>query len=276
MRHDRTLGPITRWLFISAMALACLLVFHRSSRAEPWREVRSKHFRVFYVEGTGFAQSVLNWAEIYYAQIRFELGLDHVVQRDRTLWQWDQRCRIYLFPSRQGYLQATEAPRWSSGAANYHRRVVYSFIGAAKFLESVLPHELAHLLFREFVGFENPEVPRWLDEGVAQYAEADRREAALTVMQQGVIQGRYLSLDDLSRLAVNTAHGGVAQTFYAQAATLVHFLIHQYGAHRFIEFCSKLRDGYDLERALSFATSSSLQSLGDLEAAWRQFLLQQY
>lgn len=276
MWNHYTPRGLSRWLLVSSMALACLLLCWRGVWAEPWQEVRSKHFRVFYVEGTEFANSVLNWAEIYYAQIRYDLGLDHVVERDRTLWLWDQRCRIYLFPDRQSYLQATGAPPWSSGAVNYRQRAVYSFDGAAKFLESVLPHELAHILFREFVGFDNPEVPRWLDEGVAQYAEADRREAALAVMQRNVAADHYLSLEDLTGLAVNTAHGGVARIFYAQAATLVHFFIQHYGAHRFIAFCGHLRDGSDVERALSFATSSRLQSLGDLEVAWRAFLLHQY
>jgi hypothetical protein len=275
MRHDRASERIVRRLVISGMAIACLLIFHRGGRAEPWQEVRSKHFRVFYIADVGFARSALNWAETYYAQIRLDLGLEHVVQRDRALWLWDQRCRIYLFPSRRSYLQATGVPRWSSGAVDYRNRVVYSFVGAAKFLDAVLPHELAHILFREFVGFDNPAVPRWLDEGVAQYAESNRREAALGTMPQAIAEGRYLSLDELDRLAVNLAHGGAAQTFYAQAVTLVHFLIQRYGTRRFIAFCRNLRDGYDLERALSFATSSSLQSLAELEAAWRQFFLRQ-
>ncbi len=242
--------------------------------ADGWRQEKSQHFQVFYIQDAAFAASVVEWAEHYYTQITLDLGLNHVIKRDRQPWLWDERCRIYLFPNHDAYLKATGAPAWSGGMVNYRERVVYSFVGARALVESTLPHELAHILFREYVGFDNPEVPRWLDEGVAQYAEAGRRQESLDWMQRGVAAGVYVPLEQLSRLAVNRAHGGTARVFYAQAVSLVHFLLAQYGSRRFIDFCSNLRDGYPLERALSFATSGSLQSLAELEAAWRHFMTQ--
>jgi hypothetical protein len=241
-------------------------------QAEAWREEHSQHFRVFYVQDASFAAAVAAWAESYYTQITLELGLRHVVQRDRVPWLWEQRCRIYLYPAREAYMQATGAPGWSGGMVRSRERVIYSFLGAPAFVDKTLPHELAHIVFREFVGFDNTRVPRWLDEGVAQYAETGKREEALEVMRQGVTDGVYLSLEQLNRLPVNHAPGAVARVFYAQAVTLVHFFLYQYGNQRFLDFCSNLRDGYSFERALSFATAGSLRSLGELEDAWRQFL----
>ena len=144
------------------------------------------------------------------------------------------------------------------------------------FLEHTLPHELAHIVFREFVGFDNSRIPRWLDEGVAQYAELGRREEAWEVMRQGLAQGVYIPLDQLNSLRLGHASGGTAQVFYTQAVTLVHFFLAAYGPRRFIDFCSNLRDGYSVERALSFATASSIASLGALEDAWRTFLLSDF
>jgi hypothetical protein len=56
----------------------------------------------------------------------------------------------------------------------------------------------------------------------------------------------------------------------------VHFLLAAYGPKRFIDFCSNLRDGYRVERALSFATGGSIASLSALEDAWRTFLLSDF
>lgn len=256
--------------------LACgggVLACPRWLYAESWRETASQHFRILYVQDGAFASTVATWAEEHYTHITLDLGLNHVVQRDRVPWLWDQRCRIYLYPSQEAYVGATGAPRWSGGMARYRERVIYSFLGIASFLEVTLPHEIAHIIFREYVGFDNPRVPRWLDEGVAQYAELGRREEALEVMRQGVVEGVYLSLEQLQHLPVNHAPGGVARVFYLQAVSLVHFLLAQYGSRRFLDFCGTLRDGYALERALSFATSGSLRSFTDLEDAWRQFLV---
>ncbi len=256
-----------------ALLLWLLVILPSSLRAATWQEYRSTHFRVLYRDHAAFAATVAAWAESYYAQIRLELGLNHVLQRDRVPWLWDERCHIYLYPDRQAYLQATGAPAWSGGLARYRQRVVLSFAGAPAFLERTLPHELAHLLFREYVGFANPHVPRWLDEGVAQYAERGTREQALATMRRWLRQGVYFPLAQLSRLSLRRVPGRLAQVFYTQAVTLVHFFLARYGSQRFLEFCSNLRDGYRLERALSFATAGSLDSLAALEAAWQQFVL---
>jgi len=242
--------------------------------AESWQERNSKHFQVFYHDDVAFAALVVEWAEHYYTTITLDLGLSHVIKRDHVFWLWDKRCRIYLYPDRQAYLQATGAPRWSGGVVRYRERLIYSFMGAESFFDSTLPHELAHLLFREYIGFDNPHVPRWLDEGVAQYAEVSRRRSSLQIMRQWVMQETYIPLAQLQHLSVNNVHGGVAQVFYTQAVTLVHFFLESYGSSRFIEFCSNLRDGSHIERALSFATDGSIRSLDELEDAWRRFVLQ--
>ena len=150
---------------------------------------------------------------------------------------------------------------------------MYSFLGDTTFLTGTLPHELAHIVFREFVGFHNPQVPRWLDEGVARYAELDRRDESLAWMRTWVVQGTFFSLSDLNRLRVGHAAAANVQLFYTQAATLVHFFISYYGPRRFIDFCSALRDGATVEQALSSATGSQLRSLDDLEVAWQRFLV---
>ena len=266
---------VSRWL-LALCLLGCLGTMPVLSSAETWQAKTSTHFRVFYQQNPAFATAVLEYAEAYYRQIRLDLGLTHVVQRDQVAWLWDKRCQIYLYIDRQAYRQATGAPLWSGGFVNYQRRMVYSYLGASSFLEQILPHELAHIVFREFVGFDNGRIPRWLDEGVAQYAEVGRREEAWEVMRQGLVQGIYIPLEQLNSLRLGHASGGNAQVFYTQAATLVQFFLAAYGPKRFIDFCSNLRDGYNVERALSFATASRIASLGALEDAWRTFLLSDF
>jgi Peptidase MA superfamily len=260
------------WLLALGL-LSCLCTMPATSSAQTWQEKTSTHFRVFYQQNSAFAAAVLEYAEAYYSQIRLDLGLTHVVHRDQVPWLWDKRCQIYLYPNRQSYRQATGAPAWSSGFVNYPRRMVYSHLEVSSFLEQTLPHELAHIIFREFVGFDNNRIPRWLDEGVAQYAELNRRAEAWYVMRQGLAQDIYIPLGQLNALHIAHASGGTAHVFYTQAATLVHFFLAAYGPRRFTDFCSNLRDGYSVERALSFATGGSIASLSALEDAWRTFLL---
>jgi len=270
----RTL-PHHIWLLIPCFWLS-VLVSSTWVSAHTWQEKTSTHFRVFHQQQPVIAATVLQYAEAYYNQIRLDLGLTHVVLRDAVPWLWEKRCQIYLYPDRQSYRQATGAPAWAGGFVLYKQRTIYSYLGAATFLEQTLPHELAHILFREFVGFENPRIPRWLDEGVAQYAEVGRREAAWDVMRHWLAQGATLPLSQLQTLRLAHASPGTAQVFYYQAVTLVHFFMAAYGPGRFLDFCRNLRDGYSVERALSFATGSRIASLEALEEAWRAFLLQDF
>ena len=66
--------------------------------------------------------------------------------------------------------------------------------------------------------------------------------------------------------------GATAQRFYAQATSIVDFVIKEYGTSRFTDFLRKLRDGYPTPRALSFATGSRIGSLQELETAWLRYM----
>ncbi|MBE0616374.1 MAG: hypothetical protein IH608_00420 [Proteobacteria bacterium] len=270
--------PIGRRRFLCGLAgLVLGLVAGASSgpaaASEGWTAHASDHFQVFR-RGDGdpvFAAQVSRAAERLYSWIQVDLGLDRVVKRHHlALWLWEGRCSIYLHRDRHEYLQATGAPLWSGGFVRYRERVIHSYADADSFLSSTLPHELAHILFREFVGYDNPVVPRWLDEGVAQYVEHRDSGTEWSEVREMAARGRYLPFASLNRLHPGP-DGSSARIFYGQAASLVHFLIQEYGAGRFVDFCSNLRDGYPVERALSFATGGSLGSMEELEAVWRRF-----
>ena len=60
--------------------------------------------------------------------------------------------------------------------------------------------------------------------------------------------------------------------FYAESASLVGYLVEQYGSERFTRFCRQLRDGKSIEDAIKFAYAGQFQSLAELQAGWEQFL----
>ena len=264
------------WLFV----VVCLHTTPAPSAAITWQEQTSVHFRVFYqsdsasaADEAAYAAEVVAYAEHYYQHIALGLGLTNVVRRDRVPWLGANRCRIYLYPDKATYVRDTGAPEWSGGFAIYPQRLVGSFVGAETFLNGTLPHELAHIIFREYVGFQNPQVPRWLDEGVADFAAIGRLERALELMPRFLVQGTTIPLTQLTQMRVEHAQTETVQVFYLQAATLVHFFLETYGTQRFITLCDALRDGSDFEPALAMATAGQVRSLSDLETDWYDFLV---
>ncbi|MFC1621405.1 hypothetical protein ACFL2G_03775, partial [Candidatus Omnitrophota bacterium] len=132
-----------------------------SVRAQEWNELSGDHFFIYYTEDEGFAKELSDEAEMYYRNIATDLGYP----RYSNFWLWDDRVKIYIYPDRSTYLKATNMPEWSSGMADYINRHIASYIRSKEFIDYILPHEIAHLIFRDFVGFKG-EIPLWLDEGV--------------------------------------------------------------------------------------------------------------
>ncbi len=270
-------SPLRRALALAIGVLVVGLGWGRPGGAaaaqEAWQERSGDHFVVLYRNDPAGAAAVGRTAEQLYRRIRVQLGFDRVVQGERApLWLWDDRCRIYLHRDRTAYLREAGAPPWSAAVVDYRERRIHSFAGAPGFSTSTLPHELAHILFRDLVGHANPQVPRWLEEGVAQYAEEDGSAPSLAVMAHHAANGAYYPFSTFQGLDPRSLEPAGVPLFYSQAASLVCFLVEGYGRGRFVEFCTNLRDGYPTERALSFATGGRLDSLEALEAAWRRFL----
>ena len=157
------------------------------AEAKSWQELKGDHFIVFFIGEDKFAEEVLDNAEVYYKRIAFKLGYD----RYSDFWTWDKRVNIYIYRDHNAYLKFSGQPDWSHGMADYTNKQILSYIWGKNFIESLLPHEIAHLVFRDFVGFKG-EVPLWLDEGVAQWAEKEN----VMRIYNNLVKGGILLIDN--------------------------------------------------------------------------------
>jgi hypothetical protein len=233
-----------------------------------WQEEKGDHFIVYYQSDEASAREVLRKAESCYVRVADDLGY----ARHSNFWSWDKRVKIWLHPSREAFLAATGQPAWSVGNARYDTKEISGFVGSAGFVDDTLPHEIAHLVFRDYVGFTGI-VPLWLDEGVAQWQEPAKRKVVDYYVKDLERRHQLMRLRDLTRMNMGYLQGGdAARTFYIQAAALVSFMIKKYGADEFIHFCRQLRDGKSLDEALGFAHGAMLTGLDDLEAAFLKYV----
>lgn len=239
-----------------------------SADAEDWQERKGKHFVVYYRNSRNFADKVLYQAEKHYKRITRDLG--HTKHDD--FWLWDKRVRIYLYADRKEFMQNTGAPAWAAGKADYQKHTIYGVEQSQAFLDSVLPHEMGHLVFRDFIGFE-ADAPLWLDEGVAQWQDTSNRSRAMSAAARLKENNALMPVSVLTALDIRGVNEtGRAVQFYAQAVSLVGFMIQKYGTGRFTQFCRKLRDGNDLDDALKFAYSGRISDTSDLERQWFESL----
>lgn len=254
--------------FVLLFSIFCFFCAAQIVNAREWQNIKSEHFIVYFVEGNQFAKDVSRQSETYYRKIAAELGY----QRYSGFWTWEHRVKIYIHPDRSSFLKATNQPKWSEGVANYTKKEISSYAWSEGFLDALLPHEMTHLIFRDYVGFKG-EVPLWLDEGVAQWMEPRKREAVKLAIKQLADQGKLLSLNQMMTLDIRQSNDGeLARVYYIQAVSLVSFLVTKYNTVRFTNFCRQLRDGKSIVESLTFAYPVSIRSIEELQEKWLKYI----
>lgn len=247
-----------------------LTTFLPSAAAADWQEKKGDHFIVYYVKDENFAGRVSHEAESYYQRVASDLGY----ARYSDFWQWDNRVKIYIHADQNEFRKSTGQAEWSHGMASYSKKEIHTYAASEGFLDGILPHEITHLVFRDFVGTQG-EIPMWLDEGIAQWEEPEKRAMAKKISRYLVYAGKDYHIQDLTTMNVqNVQDTEKVHFFYMQAISLVDYLIGTYGSRSFTEFCRALRDGKKFDDALRTGYPGSIGSLGELDAKWRKYAAQ--
>jgi hypothetical protein len=255
----------------SVLAVFIFLSASYSSFAMPagWNTRESRHFIVYYRNADkDFIDDLLKESETRYKSIPRNLGLK--LKRE---WLGQKRGKIYIYDTAEQYQAQAGQPEWSDGVSIQKLRVIFSFVGAKNFFHSALPHELAHIFFREAVGFRNKAVPVWLEEGVGASQEVLNLPEIKKMLEDALAKGRLIALSslqekDLRSLQDKTEIG----LFYAQSASVVRYLLSEFGPDRFRSFCRDLQNNLDLEKALD--KTYGFRNILELDQAWQRYLAQ--
>lgn len=249
------------------LAFLFICNFSWAAANDNWHIIKSTHFIVYYKNASNrFIERLIDTAEDCYGKIADDLGF-----RRQDFWLKDKRAKIYIYDNSEDYQTATSQPAWSSGCAVGREKEIHSFPYASAFFDRVLPHEMGHIIFREFVGVDNSAVPLWLDEGVASYQENAKRSSSNILVIKAIKAGSVIGLEKLNSLnPEQILDRQVVETFYAEAVSVVCYLIKQFGEDNFVYFCRRLRDTRDLNKALNY--TYSLKNIRELEQAWQRYL----
>ncbi len=237
------------------------------SEEDEWQESRSSHFYVYYKNAPeDFVDTVQEAAEEYYQEITDNLGFT----RHRG-WSFDDRAKIYIYSDKQDYIESARQAHWSSASVMSRSKVIRTYPSAYGFFDTTLPHELGHIIFREFIGMK-ARIPLWLEEGVAMYQEKAKRWGVNNDVRAALEDQTFIPVPELNhvRLTSGTDRSTV-DLFYAEAASLVYYLITEFGQHRFVRFCRKLERGTPFLTALT-RTYIRFDDLEDLNRSWVNYL----
>lgn len=230
---------------------------------EEWFTKKDTHFIIYYNPGVdnAYVSRLLTKAEKYYSDITDVFGF-----RRFNFWTWDKRCKIYLYSSYEDYYNNTKQPEWSKASVQIGARTIHTPSLEQFFIDTILPHEMGHLIFREFVGSSVVQ-PLWLDEGIATFVEGNEGRR-LAYAKKIVKTSSFIPLGELTE--INLSNISDPDVFYAEAASLIEFMLHQYGREKFVEYCRRLRDQENWYQALQDVYGFS--DLAQMNAQWVEWL----
>ncbi len=241
--------------------LVFLSLFSGRLFAAEFSEKKSTHFIVYYKDiPEEFADTVIEYGERYYNELTEKLGFTRF-----DYWTWENRAKIYIYPDQETYVKETKQPAWSGGVASYDQKTIWAYPREAGFFDSLLPHELGHIIFREVIGSRN--VPLWLDEGVASYLEQAKRFGSDKIILNSIENKTFIPFEELNKIDGNSLRlRSDIVLFYAEAVNVVVFLIDKFGSRPFNELCRKLKEGKSLDDALSYSYFDirSAKGLGEM------------
>lgn len=138
-------------------------------------------------------------------------------------------------------------------------------------LRTTLKHELCHLLLHRHI--EN-NLPRWLDEGVCQWASDGISEIMMTdtdkALTNAVISSRLIGLRQLNRFPGDEKTLLLA---YQESRSVVDYIVSEFGQNKMLNILNYMKNGYSPEDAISKSLSVSYY---ELEIGWHNHLQKRY
>ncbi len=144
--------------------------------------------------------------------------------------------------------------------------LMHHYEGGAAYLYPVLMHETVHLVVGEMEFKGGQTLPKWFDEGLAEWA-AHHKEGWSLDERRELREG----VKPWSELAEKfpEAQGGEIYLAYLQSKHIVMYLVEEYGLKAIRELLVLVRDGSKFEEAFRTATGVTV---AEAEEEWKEFL----
>jgi hypothetical protein len=182
----------------------------------------------------------------------------------------DSPAEIYIYARSEDLLGAMIFPQeWTGGVA--YTRFSTIAIGIPTdnldWGKRAMIHELTHLVIHQMVFNPYNDLPTWLDEGLAMWAEGSLEPAFVNLLVNAINDDRLITVRSLS--SPFSAHPEESVLAYAQSYSIIDLLINNYGQSRMLELLSAFREGSGYDQALQEVYGLDMDELNDL---WFSFI----
>jgi hypothetical protein len=206
------------------------------------------------------ARSIMADAENLYNKIMNDTGL-YSAQSATML-------KIIVYRDREDY--ATKTHQMASSRVAISTGTLYTYPGPD--LDAPLIHQMTHLVFASSLGDKSVNF-LWLMEGLAMYEEisklSDTDRTAFLSNQVNQLRTSKLPFNQMTFAIPNNEDGRLTDAWFAQVESVTAYLMVQGTSQNFASVLNDLKQGLDIDRALSNNYPQKFHSMTDLETAWK-------
>ena len=224
-----------------------------------WQRLTGDRVTVWWHRGDEeFARRALEIAERAMDEASELLGVEDVEAVDFIIYSDDRTFREAMGPATRENV---------GGQAHPDIRTLFGLISPAQirsdWVEELVVHELAHLVFDSAVRNAYSYPPRWLNEGLAVYLSTGYTSGDRAQVEGAAGAGTIIPLDGLGgQFPTRPLRFGLA---YAESVSAVDHFVELHGEDRLVELINSFGDGLGLDEAFIAATGASF---ADFDDAW--------
>ncbi|MBT8490924.1 MAG: hypothetical protein KJN62_07740 [Deltaproteobacteria bacterium] len=186
------------------------------------------------------------------------------------VWKLDYSPTVILIRDRKIFQRMVGSTLVAALAVPERKLIVidYSRMTSRPFtLRTILKHELCHLLLHSHI--ESGKLPRWLDEGIAQWVSEGIGEIVMqrnrSVLERAMLTGTSIRLRHLEYRMPDS--GNDLLLAYEESKSIVEYIRSKFGKEGILKILEHLKDGESIYTAVR---KSLALSLPDLEDRWHK------
>ncbi len=247
---------------IFILSLFCLALASQALGAEDTDRIKTDEVTILFEKGLRIAAE--ETANIY-PRLKTEI--------EKTLdWKLDFKPTILLTSNRVRFEELTGNSLVAAYAIPQRNLIVVDYLRASTHpfsLTTILKHELCHLLLHHRI--KKGYLPKWLDEGVSQWASDGIGEIILSgkgsYLNAAVLSGRLIRLERLSESFPKDEKSLLLA--YEQSKSLLDYIGNEFGRNGILSLLRHLKDGYEIDVAIQKSLSVRFE---ELERHWHSHL----
>jgi hypothetical protein len=263
MRRTGALPPgtgVTYWLTVTDSSNASVetlpSVIHFDDVRYTWKTLQEGQVTLFWYSGDDtFGSELMAAAQTALTKLA-----------DTTGASLTSAVKIYIYGSSGDLQGAMINPQdWTGGVAYAQYGTIAIGINPATDLEwgkLTISHELTHLVTYQVTANPYNDLPTWLDEGLAMYAEGPLDMSMAATL--AIAEAQHTLITVRSLCSSFSAYTDQATLAYAESYEIVTYLIDEYGRDKMFELLSVFKQGSGYDDALKDVYGFDMDALNSL------------